>query len=44
MGNINKGVFTHMLYDKLVFNKIKNKFGGRIRIAISGSAPLSGEV
>jgi len=33
-----------MLYDKLVFNKIKNKFGGRIRIAISGSAPLSGEV
>ena len=29
------------LLDKLVFNKIKNKFGGRLRYLLSGGAPLS---
>jgi long-chain acyl-CoA synthetase len=37
--------FTHALYDKLVFNKIKNEiFGGRLRCMIVGSAPISSEV
>ena len=32
------------LYDKLVFNQIKNTFGGNIKCFASGAAPLSGEL
>jgi long-chain acyl-CoA synthetase len=33
-----------LIYDKLVFEKIRNVLGGNIRLLISGGAPLSKEV
>lgn len=35
---------SYALWDRLVFNKIKNVMGGRVRMIVSGSAPLSPEV
>ncbi len=37
-GDLNAG-----LYDAVVFNKVKEAFGGRIKKMVSGSAPLSKE-
>jgi len=34
----------YKLADKLVFVKIRNRFGGRIRVFVSGSAPLSRQI
>ena len=34
----------HKVADKLVFSKVRDRFGGRIRFFISGAAALSGEV
>ena len=38
------GSFTHCFYDMLVFKKVNARLGGNVRMMISGSAPLSGEV
>jgi long-chain acyl-CoA synthetase len=35
---------VHGLFDRLVFSKVRDAFGGRIRIMISGSAPLNSEI
>jgi long-chain acyl-CoA synthetase len=34
----------HRLADRLVFSKVKQRLGGRLRFAISGAAPLSRDV
>jgi long-chain acyl-CoA synthetase len=36
--------FKHKWADKLVFSKLKARFGGRVRFFISGSAPLSKDI
>ena len=37
------GSVTHTFWDKLVFNKVKAALGGRVRVIISGSAPISAD-
>jgi long-chain acyl-CoA synthetase len=34
----------HRVADRLVYSKVKERFGGRLRVAISGGAPLSLEI
>jgi long-chain acyl-CoA synthetase len=34
----------HRLADRLVYSKVKEKLGGRLRLAISGGAPLAPEI
>jgi long-chain acyl-CoA synthetase len=39
-----KGELTHFIYDRMVFQKIKDLLGGEIKLIISGGAPLSKNV
>lgn len=39
-----QGHLTHNVWDKLVFAKVKSIFGGKVRLMVTGSAPISGEV
>jgi long-chain acyl-CoA synthetase len=34
----------HQLFDRLVFSKVRNRFGGRVRFFISGAAALNQEI
>jgi Long-chain acyl-CoA synthetases (AMP-forming) len=36
--------YTHSIYDSLVFSKMRDALGGRIRIMLSASAPIATEV
>jgi long-chain acyl-CoA synthetase len=36
--------FNHGLADRLVYSKVKERLGGRLRLAISGGAPLAPEI
>jgi len=35
--------YTHWWYDSLVFNKMKSVMGGRVRLMMTASAPISSE-
>jgi long-chain acyl-CoA synthetase len=37
-------VFTHKVYDALIFKKMRAAIGGKVRLIITGSAPISSEV
>ena len=34
------GQLTHVLYDRIVFNKFREALGGNVRFLITGSAPI----
>ena len=40
----NEGSLDHKFYDATVFKKVKDQFGGRVKILLSASAPISAEV
>ena len=39
-----EGLTEHCFYDKLIFNKVKMVLGGRVRLMVTGSAPLAADV
>jgi long-chain acyl-CoA synthetase len=39
-----EAAYTHKFYDNVVFKDIRNLTGGRVRLMITGSAPIAGEV
>ncbi len=39
-----ESVYTNPFWDKLVFNKIRNILGGRVRMMVCGSAPMNSDV
>ncbi|KAJ2826742.1 medium-chain fatty acid-CoA ligase faa2, partial [Coemansia furcata] len=42
--NLRHGSNKHWLWDRLVFKTVREKFGGNLRLIISGSAPISSDV
>jgi long-chain acyl-CoA synthetase len=42
--NLKNGQNTHWFWDALVFKKIKARLGGRVKIMMTGAAPISSEV
>ncbi|OMJ78309.1 hypothetical protein SteCoe_21904 [Stentor coeruleus] len=43
-GLTERGEFTHSFWDKLVFNKVRSILGGRVRMLMTGSAPIPGDI
>ncbi|KAI8054543.1 hypothetical protein BDF22DRAFT_742476 [Syncephalis plumigaleata] len=41
---LRRGTVTHWLWDRLVFGTVRSKLGGRVRLLLSGSAPISPDV
>jgi len=44
MGYLPAGHVTHSLWDSLVFANVRKLFGGRVRLMITGSAPIASDV
>ncbi|KAJ2656627.1 medium-chain fatty acid-CoA ligase faa2 [Coemansia sp. RSA 1200] len=43
-GNLTaRGQASHWLWDRVVFKPLRDKFGGNLRLIVSGSAPISAE-
>ena len=43
--SVNRQIYKHnTLWDKVVFSKIRQRFGGRIRFILTGGAPTSSEL
>ncbi len=39
-----EGAFSHKFYDSIVFKAVRAKFGGNLRVLVTGSAPISPEI
>ncbi|KAI8824958.1 uncharacterized protein EV422DRAFT_564316 [Fimicolochytrium jonesii] len=42
--NLASGTVKHFLWDKIVFGKVRARLGGRVRLILTGAAPLSADV
>ncbi|KAJ3317208.1 Long chain acyl-CoA synthetase 7 peroxisomal [Blyttiomyces sp. JEL0837] len=42
--NLANGQLTHWLWDRVVFSAVKARLGGRVRMLLTGAAPISAEV
>ncbi|ORX72477.1 acetyl-CoA synthetase-like protein [Linderina pennispora] len=42
-GNLKHGQVNHWLWDRVIFKPLREKFGGRLNLIVSGSAPISPE-
>ena len=38
------GIINHLIYDQIIFKKIRNMFGGKVKCLLSASAPLQKEL
>eukprot|EP01129_Flabellula_baltica_P009117 TRINITY_DN366_c0_g1_i1.p1 TRINITY_DN366_c0_g1~~TRINITY_DN366_c0_g1_i1.p1 ORF type:complete len:645 (+),score=165.86 TRINITY_DN366_c0_g1_i1:1383-3317(+) len=44
LDNLKDGYVGHTVWDKLVFGKVAKQLGGRVRLMMTGSAPISSDV